>query len=112
MGLVQDWNTAKDCHGSALHIYLLVAVIMFYASGGNGSKAAKAYDAGQAICTLVVSWAISVSMAIWGFIEIFDKACPELEGDLLYNMAIVTTSLHCVVIVAGIGLVVFLACRA
>ena len=112
MGLVQDWDKAEDCHGSSLHVYMIVVMVLGLVSSANTSKGATSGETGVQICALATAFVISTTIAIWGFIEVFDKSCPDLDHSLLWDMATVTASFHSLVALICILLIVITACSA
>lgn len=110
MGLVQDWDLAKDCDGSNLHIYMIVALVLSFISGGNSSTAAKTDNSVARICAMGTSLALSIAMMVWGYVEIFDNSCSDLEHSLLWDMGIVIASLHAFIVLLSILVVCFAAC--
>lgn len=112
MGLVQDWDKAKDCHGSALHVYMIVVMVLGCVSGGNIARGTTSEDTVVKICSLATSFVISTTIAIWGFIEVFDKSCPDLDHTLLWDMSIVTASFHSLTALICILFIVIPTCIA
>ena len=85
--LVNDYDTAKDCDGSDLWAYVLVAIIL-----AINKKNAAEIDNSDALGMLMVSVTIELGLAIWGAIELFDKAddCPELKSSSLWDFGLAT----------------------
>jgi hypothetical protein len=112
-GLVQDWDLAKDCNESSLHIYLIVALVLAHVSGASASNGARCEDFWVKMCAMIFSTLLSAAMAAWGYVEVFDRACPDLEHTLMWDMGIVVASLHAFVILYTLvvgGLVLCLVC--
>jgi len=112
MGLVQDWDKAQDCHGSALHIYMIVSLILSYISAANTSHAVRTEDTCPKICAFGTSFVLSTAMMIWGYIEVFDSACGDLKHTLLWDMGIVTASVHALMVLLCILAIVIPVCVA
>ena len=59
MGLVEDWNLVEECENSNMHVYVIVSLILAYASGGSVVK-----SKGEEIVAMVCSILISIAMFI------------------------------------------------
>ena len=87
--LVNDYHVAKDCSGSNLWAYILVALILYY----NKINAKNIGDE-EAIGLLICSAIVDFSLAIWGATELFDNSegtgCDELEHSNLWKFGLAT----------------------
>ena len=85
--LVKDYDLAKECSGSNLWAYVLVAVILYW-------QKANAKDIGDEdmVVKVVVSAILDFGLAIWGATELFDKVdgCSELENSNLWKFGLGT----------------------
>ena len=102
MFLVEYYDEAMDCNDSTLWAYVLVGVIMTL-TNILAAKNAKKED--KSPCEFVIIGLIYTGLAAWGGVEIWEKACNELEETELYEFAIATFCFH--VFGASITLVVF-----
>lgn len=112
--VVQDWDKAVDCRDSALHSYMIVSLVLNYVSAANSAQAINSKKTVVKIFALGASFLISTTTMIWGYIEVFDKACGDgddgsegLKGTLLWYIGIATASLHALTVLIcllGVGI--------
>ena len=87
MYLVQDYNLAKECSGSSLWAYALVAIILSL-QRGNASNAKN--DEGIVLGVLICMGLIEAGLGIWGGIELFVKSCDDLKESNLWKFCLAT----------------------
>ena len=86
--LINDYNIAKNCNGSSLWAYVLVALILSFSR--TNSKNVRDDKNNVNYCVLVCLGLVECGLAIWGGIELFDKSCNDLKETDLWKFGLVT----------------------
>ena len=88
MFLVQDYEVAHDCNGSALWAYVLTAIILAFSRGNarNAQDDNNNFNFGVLFCLGL----IEAGLAIWGGIELFAKSCDDLADSNLWKFGLAT----------------------
>lgn len=89
MYLVQDYNVSRDCKGSNLWEYALVACILS-TSRINASNATDKDSGGFNFGVLICLGFIEAGLGIWGGIELFSNSCDDLTESNLWTFCFVT----------------------
>lgn len=100
-GLVQSSDIITHCPGSILDIYTVASLILFLVSGSILLRFSKS-KASILFCAWTTSFAISTVTAIWGFAEIYNKSCSELDDSLLRTMATILLAIHTTISLVGV----------
>jgi len=85
--LVQDWDTYRDCSGSALGPYVIVALVLTWGNG-NAAKRKDDDDTVQICVSVLFLILLNIGLAIWGGFELWEKSCPDLKDTNLWSFSL------------------------
>ena len=109
MFLINDYNECKHCSKSHLWEYVLVALILSVTHAGvKKNKGSDENEGGMG--TVICICLIDAGLAIWGGIELFIKACDEVESSKIWTYALVTFSIQVLVVIIVLVCVPIAAC--
>jgi len=103
MFLINDYEVCHDCDDSHLWEYVLVILILQICSGKGGSSTNSNKDNEENYLVLLIIGIIQGGFAIWGGIELFDKAnkCEDVKNSDIWIWGVVSFSIQCLIAFIG-----------
>ena len=91
-GLVDDNHYRNDCPNSDVWTYVLTVLILNFVITKSMNQ--KDDDGNLTIGSLLISFALSVSMAVWGTIILTSDKCDGIEDSTIWAVTIVNVVLN------------------
>ncbi len=91
-GLVDDNHFRNDCPNSDVWTYVLTVLILNFVI--TRSMNHKDDDGNLTIGSIFISFALSVSMAVWGTIILYSNKCDGMEDSTIWAVTIVNVVLN------------------